>query len=935
MAKQISASLKDARSMLDTVGRNIDNTQQPGARALDTSIKISPVGKNGAYRTSVVTTRRDDPLKTKVLFSSTSSASKTQTKSVSLSFLQEAIGTASGLQKSVLVDTVGDFIAQSKYLPAIGDVSMKKAFVAKGVALADALNNATDKVNNLRLDADTDLKNGLVSLNTSLKQLYLLNQNIAISRSPQNLYDNRDRLIGEISQKLEVQAYYGHNGIANLMIRGSGHELVSATSRAEFSYSGTKASELLTGGTIPEITITKVATESGRDKVVSAPIAIVGGSDNASLQGMKGGQIEGWINLRDVELPLAGDAVKSLAAAVAKAVNGVHSNGSPYPPKTSFRGSKPVFASQMLDFQGKVTFFSIDKDGKQLVGGAGKLNPATIDFNTFKGKGISGRPTTFELVKEINERLSANPSKNRAALGAISSQGAQVNGQYLINNMQLAGMSDIGADGRLTFDLDLQGNAYFGSKVEVLSVARDPNGGNQAQDGALPQAFNLGKSVDARTNQPITLGGFVPGGGNVDVAVRVRVTGDNGVVEEGTVTFVVDQNTPKFNERIAYQAGGVVAGTIQTIGLSSHTGVARAKLVDDNNNEITDPNSTKEGHLVIQTNSDEYRLAIQNGDLSDNSMQSGNFSSLLGLNNFFDFDEATGKISVSKAIDDDPRELATGMVSLNKGTDTVVKVGDATAHSTLAFGLIFADGDSINVDGQNFVFRNIPAAPGDIQIGVDLTTSLQNLKATMDLNPALRFSVEPVAAAAAAITFVAKTKGEFGNRLPITVTLAQPVLGGQTLTINGVANVVVNNIPQNTNFVGGTDKDDTITIADYSIGDNSTEVFANMQNLSSAVIDFTGLGSASGEFSKTIEEFATLVSGAITGQYNEAKAIDDVKQGALDSLNKELTKLFSPDLYEQYFYSLELKQYMTVVANYGKMVQNIADRIFDTLFGRN
>ena len=36
-----------------------------------------------------------------------------------------------------------------------------------------------------------------------------------------------------------------------------------------------------------------------------------------------------------------------------------------------------------------------------------------------------------------------------------------------------------------------------------------------------------------------------------------------------------------------------------------------------------------------------------------------------------------------------------------------------------------------------------------------------------------------------------------------------------------------------------------------------------------------------------------------------------------------MTKLFGPDLYEQYFYSLELNQFMTVIANYGKMVQQI------------
>ena len=934
MAKQISGSLKDARSMLDTVGRNIDNTQQPGARALDTSIKVSPVGKNGAYRTSVVTTRRDDPLKTKILFSSTSSSSKTQTKSSSLSFLQQAIGSGSDLQKSLLVRAVTDFISKSKVLPAVNDISMKRAFVAKGVALSDALNNATDKVNALRVDADNDLKDGLMQLNSSLKQLHLLNQNILTSRAPQNLYDNRDRLIGEISQKLEVQTYYGHNGVANLMIKGSGYELVSATSRAEFSYPGAKTSDLLTSGTIPAVTITKVSTENGRDKVLSAATPIVGGSDNTSLQGMKGGQIEGWINLRDVELPLAGDAIKSLALGVAKAVNGVHNNGSPYPPKTSFRGAKAVLGSQGLDLQGKVTFFAIDQNGAQLAGGAGKLNPATIDFSTFKGKGIGGQPTVLEIIQEINQKLNITPSRARVAIGAISSNSGPVDGQYLVNNMQLAGVSDIGGDGRWSFDLDLQGSAYFGSKIEVLSVTGP---GAPLLPAELPPAFTLGKGIDTRTGVPITLGGFVAGGPVVDVAVRVRVTGDNGVVEEGTVTFKVNQNSAnensaKFNGRVAYQTGQAnpPTGQIVTAGLTSHTGVAKAMLVDDNGNEITDPSSGVEGHLVIKTNSSDYRLAIQNGDLKDNSMQAGNFSRLFEINNFFDFDETTGKISVSKVINDDPGQLATGMVSLNKGTPTKVMVGDEIARSNLVFGVHFAIGDIINIDGQAFTFG---PGLGQVPIGAggppaDLTTSLQNLKAIMDADPALRFTAE---VSVNGIALKAKTKGDFGNRLPIIVTLAQP--GGQTLGINGgVAAPVVNLVPQNAPFAGGSDKEDIITISDYTIGSSSFEVLINMQNLSSAELDFTGQGIASGEFSSTIEQFATLVSGAISGQYNEAKDIDDVQQEALESLNKEMTKLFGPDLYEQYFYSLELKQFMTVIANYGKMVQNVADRVFDTLF---
>ena len=177
------------------------------------------------------------------------------------------------------------------------------------------------------------------------------------------------------------------------------------------------------------------------------------------------------------------------------------------------------------------------------------------------------------------------------------------------------------------------------SKIQVLSVTGP---GAPLLPAELPPAFTLGKGIDTRTHVPITLGGFVAGGPVVDVAVRVRVTGDNGVitgdndvVEEDTVTFKVDQdsaneNSAKFNGGVAYQTGQAnpPIGPIVTAGLTSHTGVAKAMLVDDNGNEITDPSSGVEGHLVIKTNSLNYRLAIQNGDLKDNSMQAGNFSRL-------------------------------------------------------------------------------------------------------------------------------------------------------------------------------------------------------------------------------------------------------------------------------------------------------------------
>ncbi len=919
MGKVAADSLRNARVITDTVGRNINNIQQPGAKALDSSINISPVGKNGAYRTSVITTRRDDPFKEKVFFSAISSASETEVKAVSLSFLQQSINSASDVQKSRIVDAVTQFVAKSKSVTAVKDVSIKKAFIDQGNALADTLSNATDQVNNLRIDADANLKQGIKSLNLSLDQLYLLNQNIMKSSPPLYLYDQRDRLIADISKKLAVQVYYGLNGIANLNIKGSGQELLSATGRAEFSYPGANPSDLLNNGKIPEITITKIAKDGSRDRVISAPTVIVGGSDNLSRNGMKGGQIEGWINLRDVELPKSGDAIKSLAQGVAKAVNGVHNNGSTYPPKTFFKGYQSILASQELDLKGKVTFFAIDPEGNQLKGGAGVLNPATIDFAELKGSGVGGKATTLDVVNEISQKLNSNYAAQRAALGSIGDE----KGQYLINNMQLAGMSDIGDDGRWTFDLDLQGNAYFGSKIEVISVTRDPDGDNQ-QAADLPPEFTLGKSVDARTNGPITLGGFKNGENKVQV--KVKVTGDNGVVEKGTVTFVVNRDNVKLNGRVAYKnpdAPIVGDDGFTTTGIQSHSGVAKAMLVDKNGSEITDPSSSEEGYLVIQTNIPEYRIAIQNGDLNDNSIQSGNFSTLLGLNNFFDFDEVTGKIAVSQEINDDPQKLATGMVTLNKENTVKVQVGDKAASADLIFNNNFTAGDTITIAGQQFTFvaAGLPVNQNEVLIsGVNLAGSLQNLVNQINANPAFTFAAKMNENGSIKLT--AREKGTSGNSLQVTATFTAP----NTMNRSDVPNPV--------SFEGGEDKETEVTIASYSIGSGSVEVLKNMQNLSTTMLDFTGLGSASGEFNSTIEEFATTVSAALSSQYNEAKALNGVEQGALELLSDELNRLFAPDFYEEFSKLSENKQYMTAIASYGKMVQSILDRVFDLLFAR-
>lgn len=918
MAKEISAPLQDIRSMLDTVKYNLVNTQQPDSRAIDTSLKTDPIGGTGKYRTSIVNSRRDDPLKTKIFFSSITPAAKAQTKADSLSILQEAIGNASDPHKSLLTQVVTDFVAQAKVLQVKDDISVRRAFIDSGLTLATTLNGAIQKAKDLRLQADMDLRTGLQKLNTTLEELNYINQTLMSSVAPERLHDQRDRLIEEISKKVDVQVFFVPNGVAKVTLKGTGFELVSETGRAKFSYAATSSDNILNDTGIPDITVVSC---NNKGDVVSDPVTVMGGSSNKPLRTMLGGEVEGWINLRDVDLLNAEKSFKSLAKGVAKAVNEIHNSGSPWPPQTSVSGTSFVSGQDQLDFQGEVGFFAVNTKGGQLKGGAGRLHGAKIDFSTFKGSGINGTVTAGDVIKEINQQLDLTPSRDRAAIGTIKdTHSAQMAGQYLVNNIQLAGLSDIDSNGNWKFDLDLQGNSFFGSKVEVLGVS-SPTGGI-LPPAFLPPAFNLKKDGTERTGQAITLGGFIPGApGTVDVTIALRVTGENGEVNEGTITFKVDQNPTKINQRTSYVSGqGLPAPTgdfVTSPLITSHSGVARAMLIDDTGNEITDLTSGERGNLVIQTSDPDYSVVIQGGNLS----------SLFGLNNFFEIDEATGEIMVKDKINQDVSMLSTGRVKPTDGVETTMTVGQDKAKADLVFGQNFQAGDTITIDGTILTLVTVPPVnSSQIQIGIDLPSSLQNLADGIAAHPLLKSKFTAVSDGATKLSITTRAAGTWGNNVQVSATVG----GGVNLVSinNGVAAANVGPI----NLIGGTNVQQTIKVFDYTIGTASHEILADLQLLASKPIYFEGDGSASGQFRCTAQEFTTLVVGAVTEQYNKADSDSKVLNNALTALNKELTQLFAPDQYEQYYKALDLIEFMKVFATYGKMVDDTNQRVLDILF---
>lgn len=911
MKNEVALALRDVRSMLGTTGRNIMESGQPGARAIDVSLKVDAVGGTDTYRTSVVNLRRDDPTKTKMLFSAITTASKTETIAKFLKEVQSSVGHPSDPHKSVISDAVTQFIAQSKGLAASGDTASRRVFVDKGIALASSLNNALEKVKFLKTQADQDLGSGIESLNNTISELHILNQAIMTSRSPQLLHDQRDRLIQDISKKLAVKVFFGHNGVARVITKANGYELVTEGAKAVLAYKCASSDEIAIGE-IADIT----ATTYNNDGVeMLAEMPILGGKDNPAVKGISGGQIEALVDLRDKHLKTAEETIKNLSSQIAKAVNDIHNDGSSWPPKQELTARKLFYRDQLLALQGVTSFYALDVQGRQLSGNAGSFNPASIDFDKLRGSGFGGKPRLSEILTELNQKLSISPTRDRVAIGTIlGSQSVPVKDQYLINNMQLAGVSGINEDGSWSFDLDLQGNSYFGSKVEVLAVST--SAGETLDPAALPQAFYLEKGVDTRTSLPITIHGFSPAVATMDVTVRVRVTGDNGVVREGEVTYKVDRDNAKLNSRTPYTSGQAGAqpngGFVFSPAITSNPAVAKAMLVDEMGNEIDPANGSSLGRLIIRTNSQDYAIVAQGG----------NFSGYFGLNDFFEYDEDTGMLQVNPEIDQNVLNLATGMVKQTDGLEVTAQIGQNKAKTELQFAANFQAGDVITIDGKTFTFG---VGANQIAIGANLLGSLQNLLNQMNLTPDFQSKFDVQISGTDKLVITSKTPGTWGNNIQFRVVLG----GGNTVVVNNGGAVTDTGL---INFIGGSDTEQTITLSNYTIGSTSYELMQKLQDLSKNPITFAGEGLMQGAFRCTLQEFASLTSGMLSQQYNRADTDSQVDINVLDALDRELKDAFAPDQYSEYYRSLELTELMKSIAVYNKMVSSTTMEIQDILF---
>jgi flagellar hook-associated protein FlgK len=905
MEKVTANTLSVAREVLEKgAGRNLNHLGVDGARKLTTSTKSSVIG--GTYRIECVESRGTDFLLEKAQRKQITELEGTNSVTSYLREFQAVISGGKNSQESVLVKSVSDFFSHAGILKSNSSPAMRQAFVGRGEDLARRVTDATSKGVELQLAADNQMKKSIEVVNPTIKALFDLNQQIRTSIAPVRLHDTRDKLANELVKFMDIEITYGPGGSVFVQSKKDGTVLVSGENYAKIDYPGILSKEkILSGNDHPPMTMTHYNIDN---KKAREPVVLMGGSDDKT-QKFSGGLWGSLVDLRMKILPDMINTAKAVGRNIAKAVNNIHNDGSTYPPKTRFESQKKFFGVETLNWK-PLTIHAVSKDGDQLRGGAGVINPVTIDMSKVATTKADGVATVSDLIKEINVALDTGPSRERAAIGAIKDgAGAQIAGQYLVNNMQLkAGGSVSGPNNSFTFDLDLQGNAHFGSKIEVMSAVT--NGGYNVPTDQLKDSFRLEKGVNASTGIPITVENInAPG----TITVEVRVTGDNGEVQRGTITYDIDPANVVLNDRIAIDSATAAQNGdfINPNIINSFSSVARAMLVDENGIEIdisAHPGAT--GKLVIQTADDSYCLAIQ-----------GELSKTFQFNNMFNFDELTGELKVNPKIVEDVNQLAIGQAAKDEGIDTVHVVGNAKATATLNFGGgAIANADTVTAGGQVFTFvavLAIPADPNEVLTANGVLGLMNAINNHPDISGLVTASI-----GGNILTLTAKNAGTNANAIAIATNLA-----AATVALNGGG---ANGINAG-NLQNGTDKYETSKVYSYSIKSKSGEVLEAMSNLQFGLVDIESSGLIPAT-KMSLSNLATVFTGILSDKVNTSEIRSGIATNVLEQMYTTLQDKFGIKRDEEYLKAIDDGRIMQALARLISIINNIETKAQDIIF---
>jgi flagellar hook-associated protein FlgK len=343
-------------------------------------------------------------------------------------------------------------------------VSIQASALNTAEVLARELSGLAYALEDLRLQADQDIKQAVGALNREIASLDSLNVAIeraaALGLSTATLLDERDMALEEIATAMNISIYYKPSGAVNVFT-SNGVALVD-DAKHQLRYVPASGISHMAGDT--PLNPLQMLSFNQRGELTNTSELISGGQQGQITSRLNGGSIEGFRQLRDELIPALLQQMDELAAQLRDAINAVHNDGSGFPPATSLTGTRMVTANETFDWSGTVQIAVLNPDGTAIESPYANeipsgVRPLDLDLSSLTSGFGDGRVSTQTIIDEINNHFNAPPVK--ASLGNLN------NIQLVSNSLSLPGSAPV----NFNFDLDLENIANFGSQIWVSDVS--------------------------------------------------------------------------------------------------------------------------------------------------------------------------------------------------------------------------------------------------------------------------------------------------------------------------------------------------------------------------------------------------------------------------------------------------------------------------------
>ncbi len=292
-----------------------------------------------------------DQLLLKSLIGATSDVGSADTTNDYMTELQQLFGSATSSGTSTTGTSLANTLASlelslSSLASSPSSVSLQSAVVSSLDDVASQLRDTSSGIQSLRSDADQDIASSVTSVNSDIKQISDLNQQIkqmaAAGQSTADLEDQRNSALQDLASYMNVSYYTASNG--DLQVYTSSGQALVDSSAHTLNYTASAnvtASTSYSSGGFSGITLNGVDISS---QITS-------------------GKVGALITLRDKTLPAEQTQLDQLANQLKSSLNSVSNGASAVPAPTSLTGTATVSSSTALSASGTARIAVTDSSG--------------------------------------------------------------------------------------------------------------------------------------------------------------------------------------------------------------------------------------------------------------------------------------------------------------------------------------------------------------------------------------------------------------------------------------------------------------------------------------------------------------------------------------------------------------------------------------------